>query len=201
MKANYARVGEALPFRWHRWAFVQEADLPPGLHAEIAATAQANTDNERFLKCLAKTVDEKRTTSPNKAASNYAPRLFAAMPNGSGTSERGFELAMQRLLHLGTIVNDQPVFKRANRTWAMGLGVAQTPAQTPAQTDAQRCTKHGATGGENCTAAHTLAPPYTTYKEAGSAPTAPVVDAPHDEAGWSPAASFDEDDFDWELPA
>ena len=201
VKANYARVGEALPFRWHRWAFVQEADLPPGLHAEIAATAQANTDNERFLKCLAKTVEEKRTTSPNKAASNYAPRLFAAMPNGSGTSERGFELAMQRLLHLGTIVNDQPVFKRANRTWAMGLGVAQTPAQTPAQTDAQRCIKHGATGGENCTAAHTPAGPYTTYKEAGSAPTAPVVDAPHDEAGWSPAASFDEDDYDWELPA
>jgi RecA-family ATPase len=27
-KANYARLGEALKFRWHNWAFVRDEDLP-----------------------------------------------------------------------------------------------------------------------------------------------------------------------------
>lgn len=182
-KANYARNGETLGFRWHQWAFVNEADLPANVHAEIAANAQASAENERFLRCLDKATGEKRTTSPNKAASNYAPRLFAAMPTAAGCSEKGLEAAMQRLLHLGTVVNDQRIYQRANRTWATGLGRAQTVAQT----DAHRCTNPDDDGGENCTKLHAHHTPYTTYK--GEA-----------DADWSSATPFDGQDIDWDVP-
>src|SRR3546814_9421010 len=49
-KANYARKGEALRFRWHNWAFVRDADLPADHRAEIAANIQASADNEIFLR-------------------------------------------------------------------------------------------------------------------------------------------------------
>lgn len=178
-KANYARTGEALAFRWHQWAFVQESDLPPNLHAELAATAQAAADNERFLRCLAKATAEKRATSPNKTAMNYAPRLFTTMPTGGSTSEKSFAAAMNRLLHLGTIQNGMRVYQRENRSWATGLGLAQTLAQTPAQTLAQGRTNPPADPEENLHKPARTHPPI--YKYIGSPPEG---DAPFDDYDW-----------------
>lgn len=183
-KANYARNGETLAFRWHQWAFVNEAELPPNVHAQIAAVAQANLEEERFLSCLAKATEEKRATSPSKSASNYAPRVFAAMPTGKGIVEKGFEGAMQRLLHRGTIANGQRVYQRDNRQWVTGLGLAPTLAPTVHEPGAQTRTNPAANPQESCTNLHALTPHYTTYN--GQA-----------DAAWPAAAPFDDDDLGW----
>ena len=51
-KANYARPGEELHFRWHDFALVREGDLPADVRAEYAAVAQTTGDNAIFLNCL-----------------------------------------------------------------------------------------------------------------------------------------------------
>ena len=140
-KANYARNGETIDFRWFRWAFVLKDDLPPGEADAVAAHMLARRQDETFLACLAKATEERRNVSSSRAAQNYAPRLFATMPTGRGTTEIGFEAALERLLHEGVILDAQPVFKRANRQVVTGLGFAPNPAPNPAPTDAPTCTK------------------------------------------------------------
>ncbi|WP_373487267.1 AAA family ATPase [Blastomonas sp.] len=176
-KANYAKAGARLDFRWHRWAFVTPNNVPPDYYAECQAASIAASENERFLKCLAKATAEKRAVSPSKSASNYAPRTFAIMPTGKPYTEKQFEAAMQRLLHLGTIENGMRVYQRDNRAWVTGLGVAPTLAPTPAQTPAQSCTNPPANPHKPCTDLHALTPPYTTYKPgAATEPPAPDDD-------------------------
>ena len=103
-KANYARNGETLSFRWWRWAFVRDDDMPPSQLGAVAAEVLAREQDARFLACLEKATEERRATSPNPSASNFA----------------------QRLLDRGDILNGQRVYQRDNRTWATGLGPAQT---------------------------------------------------------------------------
>jgi RecA-family ATPase len=159
-KANYSRNGEALAFRWHEWAFILEEDLPDDERAELEHSLRAGAEDDAFLRCLDKAAAEKRATSPNRSASNYAPRVFADMPSGRGISVAGFEAALQRLLHERAIENGQRIYQRDNRSWATGLGRAQTLAQTPAQTLAHQRTNPPSKGGEICTdlRAPTLSP-------------------------------------------
>ena len=164
-KANYSQAGGKIEFRWHKGAFVRDEDLPPNQAAEVAANMKAASVNAKFLQCLAKTKAEKRAVSVARSASNYAPTIFAAMTTGKGVTKRDYADAMERLLHLGTIANDQPIYKRENRQWVRGLGLvedAPTLAPTPAPTDAQTCTDHTVKTAENgdldCTNLHALAP-------------------------------------------
>ncbi|OYU16445.1 MAG: hypothetical protein CFE37_00110 [Alphaproteobacteria bacterium PA4] len=139
-KANYSRNGETLSFRWHRWAFVREEDIEATERARVAAEIAAANQDTAFLRCLAKITEEKRATSASKSASNYAPKMFAAMPSAKGMTSKGFEAALQRLLHTGKIVNAAKVYQRDNRAWVTGLGLAPTPAPTPAPTLHKPCT-------------------------------------------------------------
>ena len=139
-KANYARHGEEIEFRWYRGAFVRPEDLPAGRADVVDETTTMRADEERFLACLAKAAAERRATSPSPMASNYAPRMFTTMPTGKGVTLKRFQEAMRRLLDSGAILNGERVYQRENRTWAPGLGPAQTLAQTTAQTFAQGCT-------------------------------------------------------------
>lgn len=136
-KANYAQNGAEIHFYWHEWAFVTEDALP----VRYAPEAKAQLEDEVFLRCLEKAKAEQRATSPSSSASNYAPKVFAAMPLGKGVSVKGFEAAMHRLLDLGYIRNAEPVYKRDNRTWAKGLGVVSSIASqdvaSSATSDAQ----------------------------------------------------------------
>lgn len=183
-KANYARNGEMLTFRWHQWAFMRDGDLPTKLYAEMRCNAQANTENERFLKCLAKATEERRNTSPNRNASNYAPRLFASMPLGKGVDVKGFEAAMQRLFHLGRIENDKPLWQRDNRAWVTGIRLAPTRAQTVHEPGAQSCTNHPPSQQETCTNLHAAAP-------------SPILRIGDNGAAWPAATPFDDADIDW----
>ncbi len=139
-KANYARIGDAITFRWYRGAFVLDEDLPGEIGDSIAAHMLAKSHGERFLACLAKATEEHRNVSSSRSAANYAPKLFATMPTGAGVGERGFEAALNRLLHEGHIIDGQPVYRRANRSWVTGLAPAPNPAPSPAPTDARECT-------------------------------------------------------------
>lgn len=129
-KVNYSMRGEAVCFHWHDWAFVREEDLEPEAGAELAARILADEEDHRFLACLDKATGERRATSHAKAASNYAPRVFVVMPTSKGMKGRAFERAMHRLLHLGVIAGDQPLWQRSNRNWVRGLGRAPDPAPT-----------------------------------------------------------------------
>ena len=117
-KANYARNGETLSFRWHEWAFVNDSDLP---WSESVAGREAAED-EVFLRCLDKSKSERRAVSPHPSAMNYAPRVFAKMASASGIGMKGFEGAMNRLLDAGYIANAQRIYQRDNRNWVLGLG-------------------------------------------------------------------------------
>lgn len=168
-KSNYASSGDEVAFRWHQWAFVRDADLPDDQRAEIAANIQAGHENERFLACLAKATEERRATSPNRTASNYAPRVFAAMTIGKGVSEAGFAAALERLLHLGTIRNGERVYQRDNRAWVTGLALAPTLAPTPAQTLARERTEPVAAVRDEHAPTCTHSPPPYYVGEGGAA--------------------------------
>jgi RecA-family ATPase len=163
-KANYARNGETIDFRWYQGTFVRADDLPPNVAEEMAANAQASAENDRFLKCLQKVTEERRATSPNRAASNYAPRIFAKMTIGKGITEAGFEAALERLLHLGMIQGDQRVYQRDNRSWALGLGCTNP------------CTNHANSGAQSLhepaqshsTDLRTVRPPMLKHREGGA---------------------------------
>jgi RecA-family ATPase len=120
-KANYGKKGEEITFQWHEWAFRQLSDLPPDTAAELAANAQAATENEIFLRCLDKAIKEKRATSASRAASNYSPRVFALMPLAKGYTAEALERAFQRLLHLEVVAGDQRLWQRENRSWVTGV--------------------------------------------------------------------------------
>ena len=139
-KANYARQGQELRFRWHDFALRLDDDLPADTRKEMAANLKASAVNERFLQCLAKSKEERRAVSLSTAASNYAPRVFAKMTLGKGYSDRDYADALERLLHLGTIANGMPIYQRDNRAWVHGLGLVEVctnPCTNPAQSDAQ----------------------------------------------------------------
>lgn len=132
-KANYTRKGEALRFRWHNFAFVLDDDLPIDTRAEIAEVVKANGENAAFLKCLAAATDRQRAVSHNPG-SNYAPKVFAAMPEGKGYNAKSLAAAMERLLHLGKIALDQPLWRGPNRVMKQGIRLAETCTDPPAPT-------------------------------------------------------------------
>lgn len=174
-KANYGKKGEEVEFRWHEWAFVAIDDLPGSQGKEIADAAQAGAENDRFLTCLDKATDERRTVSARLAAPNYAPRVFAKMTVAQKMPIASFERAMERLLHLGLIAGEGQVFKRDNRTWALGIVRLECTkqrtnhAQSDAQSDAQSA--HHTT--------HSSAPhntPSITYIRGGPEGPSPMYD-------------------------
>ena len=180
-KANYARPDQQLAFRWHDFALILDADLPADRRAELSAVIQGHAEDDAFLRCLAKATEEKRATSPNRTASNYAPRTFAAMTTGKGVTEAGYEAAMERLLHLGTIRNGERVYQRDNRAWVTGIALAPTLAPTSAQTLHEPCTNLHSDQRQNVHQPARTHPPYTTYNRgAAHGAAAPLSDAKSD---------------------
>ncbi|PSJ42157.1 AAA family ATPase [Allosphingosinicella deserti] len=101
-KANYARNGETIAFRWHQWAFVQDGDLPEDQQAAIAENARASSDNAIFLACLAERNKQRRPVS-EMPSPNYAPTQFAKMAESKNIGKARLEAAMDRLFRLGRI--------------------------------------------------------------------------------------------------
>ncbi|MDF0487164.1 AAA family ATPase [Sphingomonas sp. H39-1-10] len=102
-KANYARAGEEVIFRWHDFALIRNDDLPARVGAELAATIQANADNAIFLRCLAERNRQHRQVSEKPTAANYAPKHFETMAEAKGLKRKRLEAAMDRLFRIGAI--------------------------------------------------------------------------------------------------
>jgi len=140
-KANYSQKGKVVSFRWHNWTFVRDEDLPADTRAELTQVAKDNAANAAFLRCLAAATERKRAVSHNPG-SNYAPKVFAAMPEGKQTTAKAFAGAMERLLHLGVIALDQPLWRGPNRVMKQGIKLAEnctdphapTPCTNPHET-------------------------------------------------------------------
>lgn len=176
-KANYARNGEALSFRWHKWAFVREDDLPPNAAKEMAETIAANHDNAVFLACLDERNRQERPVSESKASRTYAPKEFAEMAESKRIGRARLEAAMDRLFRIRAIERGVVGRHRAEGKDMIGLrrasddlsdDVPMTPSDDIPMT------------ARRPPMAHT---PSTTYYPGG----APEVGAP----------SHDEDDIDW----
>lgn len=96
LKANYAGAGDVLRLRWQRGGFVA-LDAPTGIdRAALGAKA-----DRVFRALLAATYAEGSWTSPNPAARNYAPSMFAKHPDREGLGKPAFEAAMRRLMKAG----------------------------------------------------------------------------------------------------
>jgi RecA-family ATPase len=165
-KANYARPGEAVTFRWHDFALVRQQDLTDA-GAEMAANVQASADNDRFLACLDERTRQQRAVSENEAAPRtYAPKVFSEMAESKGIGVKRLKGAMDRLYRTGAI--ERGYLWHAHRKPVEGLRraavtpgeSAATPCGDPAATSCgdvrQPCGNPRETGGET----H----PYTTYR-------------------------------------
>jgi RecA-family ATPase len=162
-KANYGKKGEEIHFVWHEWAFTTLGALPAETAGQIARASEDAALNEIFLRCLEKATSERRNTSANTAASNFAPRVFAKMTIARGVSDKQLEGAMNRLFHLELIRNDEKLWKRENRTWVIGIKQVQdctNPRTNHAQSRAQSVPQ---TAQSYTTDPHTGPTPSTTY--------------------------------------
>ncbi|WP_170005023.1 AAA family ATPase [Pseudopontixanthobacter vadosimaris] len=132
-KANYAKKGEALNFRWHDFAFWHDDDLPDDTRADMDATIKMNGENAAFMRCLESATKKERAVSHNPG-SNYAPKVFAAMIEGKGLSQTAFKNAMERLIYSDKIALDQPLWRGSNRVMKQGIKAVEICTAPPAPT-------------------------------------------------------------------
>lgn len=116
-KANYAPNGETLRFRWHRWAYVREEDLPSDYAAELAETIRCSSENAAFLACLRERISqgEGRTVGPSPGP-NYAPSQFEGMVQSKGFRKGALKRAMDRLFALSQIESVEVKNKKSGRS-------------------------------------------------------------------------------------
>ena len=123
-KANYSQSGNEVAFRWHAGAFILEADMPFDPERVDAATTAAAGENETFLTCLAVMTEQRRAVSISANAGNYAPKMFAHMPEAKRMAAPAFAAAMERLLRLGRVENataERPLWRGPDRKPVIGL--------------------------------------------------------------------------------
>nr|WP_165388518.1 AAA family ATPase [Sphingomonas populi] len=201
-KANYARAGEDITFRWHDFALVRDADLTPGMAQQIAEITAANAANARFLKCLA-AVTARRETAGHIKGTNYAPRKFAGMAEAEGMKEKQFEKAMERLLHLGQIRANQQLWQDGNRHWKHGLKLASECVDPPAATPRDDLRAPPTQDIENTAQTPRAAtPPYINIPGAGLEASAPgngrsPIDFSAFEKPWASRAADEPDDVEF----
>jgi len=174
-KANYARLGDALRFRWHRWAYILEADLPADMRAELDATIRATGENTAYLRCLAAATDRKKAVSENPGT-NYFGSVFPKMPEAKGLKREAFERAHERLLAIGEIELDAKLWQRENRAWKFGIRAVEKCTDPLHRPPAP--TRTGLSVNSACT------DPPSNYVTTGAADW-PA--APDDELDWEPA--------------
>jgi len=101
MKSNYGPKGRPLQLRWDRGVYV-----PLGGVSSIERAAADAAVDETFLKCLAVRTAQGIDVGPNTGA-NYAPSVFAKMPEANGCRSKALAAAMERLLSAKRIKIDK----------------------------------------------------------------------------------------------
>lgn len=181
-KSNYAAKGAEIIFRWHQWAFVRAEDLSTDYQAELAGSIKVASENARFLKCLAICTEQERAVSHVKGT-NYAPKIFAGMVEGRGFKPAEYAAAMERLLHLGQIELNKPLWQDAHRHWKQGIRLAEKCGDPPAATPCGDLRQPPSETRRNpCGEVRAATPLYTTYKGGASEAAPPQQD---DDLDWS----------------
>lgn len=176
-KANYARAGEAVRFRWHNWAFVRDEDLPADTRAELDKVIRANSENAAFLACLRARNEQGdgRAVGPAPGP-NYAPTQFEGMPQAKGFGKAVLKRAMDRLYEIGQIESGTIFDKKARRDKTIIVEV-EGDAPQPAQRSAQL--SHNTAAHHATTRSTTIAQTHSIPKGISGAPheaDAPVID-------------------------
>jgi RecA-family ATPase len=116
-KSNYAENGATLKFRWHKWSFVRDEDLPSDHAAELAETIKCTNENDAFLACLRVRASqgEGRLVGPSPGP-NYAPAQFEGMPQAKGLKKPALKRAMDRLYTTGQITTEEVQNKKSGRS-------------------------------------------------------------------------------------
>jgi len=116
--ADLARL--TLPAR----AWVLDEWIPKaGERGRVAAKLFATSENAAFLRCL-DAATSNRANVAHRPGSNYAPRIFAAMPECKGYKPAAFERTMRRLVSVGAIGFDEPLWPGPNRHSKRGIARA-----------------------------------------------------------------------------
>ncbi len=123
-KANYARVGATLDFRWHQSAFVLDCDLTDVERRSLASIAKEAEDDEVFLDCLRLRIAQRRAVSENRSPT-FAPSEFARMTDSKGIGKVRLEKAMNRLFSAGKIERGY-LWKNDGRKEVHGLREVKT---------------------------------------------------------------------------
>lgn len=153
-KGNYVKPGEVTRFRWFDHYLIRPDDLPADIASQLAATSRATAANEAFVRCLAVVEVQGRSVSHARGI-NYAPRLFAKMPEARGFDEDDLDAAMERLLRLGVIALNQEVGRYENRTVRRGIKQVAELAQEGRTMGAQEgCTTGAPTAQSPSAQAH-----------------------------------------------
>jgi len=184
-KANYARKGDAVRFRWHEWAFVREDDLPADTRAEIAEVVKANGENDAFLACLRARADQGEARGVGPAPGpNYAPTQFEGMPQAKGYGSRALKRAMDRLYEIGKIRSETIRDGKANRNKTVIVEVVEASHNSPHNA----CTSQVHIPPQPAAQPGTTHSLYTTYiSGAASWPAAPE----DDELDWDEGEEVD----------
>lgn len=192
-KSNYAQRGGDLNFMWFKGSFVLPDAVPEEQKIDTAAIAKASRENDLFMACLAKATEQKRAVSHVNGI-NYAPRIFAHMPQAKGVKEMDMRAAMERLLSLGKIELEANLWKGSNRHWKVGIKATDGVRQPPSENGGNACANPAPTPCadprqppnqviENTAPTLRCADPYNNY-----------VIIPGEPLGASPG---DNDDGDW----
>jgi RecA-family ATPase len=98
MKVNHARPGEKVRLRYRRGVFVLD-----GSPSALERNAAEQRIDEVFLRCLDTRTTQGINTSHAPQGRNYAPTMFARMPEAGGLRRAAFQMALERLLSAGRI--------------------------------------------------------------------------------------------------
>jgi len=179
-KANYARQGDELRFRWHNFALIRDEDLPDDKRAQLSETAAAAAENAAFLACLSARAKQgdARAVGPNPG-SNFAPTQFEGMPEAKGFTKEQFKRAMNRLFSLGQIETVKFRNTEKGRDVSIILEVLGRTPNAPPNASRPLCPDLPGRHPER----PRTPPSYTTYMDGAATEAA--------------APSYGDDDLDW----
>jgi len=123
-KANYARAGAEIDFRWHDGAFALESAVPFDPERMNEAARVLAAEEAAFLACLSIMTEQRRAVSISANAGNYAPKMFTTMPEAQRLSRPALAAALERLLRKGRVENatsEAPLWRGPDRKPVIGL--------------------------------------------------------------------------------
>lgn len=117
MKANYGAIGGEIKLRYDQGVFV--CDQAAGRGGSMGRMEARNIE-QRFLDTLGKFAERQQAVTHKPRSPNYAPKIFARLPEFKGHTVRDIEQVMQDLWANGSIT-EAPMGWTEGRNRILGL--------------------------------------------------------------------------------